>query len=226
MAVNIDTLIITTPLARSATNPVALEVTGAQALATLPQVVSRLDNGAIRMTAPTKGAPSKSTHRTRCEWKEATYWALTSASRHSSHQRMILEQVNSAQKVVIAQLHVKGDDSPAIKVFWNKGRITLGFRQDFNQVTPFNSTVLADVPLGTAFDISIEVGADRVATVTASCAGRSGNSGELQMAPSWNHHTFNFHGGVYNQVDFSESTSPEDGSVCVIGKLILAHSQT
>ncbi|MBC7210370.1 MAG: polysaccharide lyase family 7 protein, partial [Pseudomonas sp.] len=44
MAVNIDTLIITTPLAKSASDPLALEVTGAQALATLPQVVRRLDD--------------------------------------------------------------------------------------------------------------------------------------------------------------------------------------
>ena len=49
MAVNIDTLIITTPLAKSASDPLALEVTGAQALATLPQVVRRLDDGAVRL---------------------------------------------------------------------------------------------------------------------------------------------------------------------------------
>lgn len=223
MAVNIDQLIITTPLPKSATNPVALEVTGAQALATLPQVVSRLDNGAIRMNAPTKGASSKSTHRTRCEWKEATYWAMSSASRHFSHQRMLLEQVNSAQKVVIAQLHVKDDDSPAIKVFWNKGKITLGFRRDFNQATPANSTLLVDVPLGTPFDITLEVTAARAATVTAACNGRSGDSGLLQMTSGWKDHTFNFHGGVYNQVDFSDDTPSTDASICVISQLELLH---
>ncbi|PYC28700.1 polysaccharide lyase family 7 protein [Pseudomonas mosselii] len=224
MAVNIDTLIITTPFAKSATNPVALEVTGAQALATLPQVVSRLDNGAIRMTAPTKGASSKSTHRTRCEWKEATYWAMNSANRHFSQQRMVLEQVNSAQKVVIAQMHVKDDDSPAIKVFWNKGKITLGFRRDFDQATPINSTLLTGVPLGALFDISIEVTADSAAKVIAIHDGREADSGTLKLTSSWNGRTFNFHGGVYNQMDYSATTPAKDRSVCVISQLAIAHA--
>lgn len=225
MTVNIDNLIITTPVAKSSSNPVALELTGAQALASLPQVISRLADGAVRMNAPTKGAASKSTHRTRCEWKEAVYWTLASAGRHVNHQRMVLERVNSAQKVVIAQMHVKDDDSPAIKVFWNKGKITLGFRQDFNQVTPTSSTVLADVPLGMPFDITIEVTATGAATVSAACTGRTGSSGMLKMAASWSERTFNFHGGVYNQVDFSDSTPPTDASTCVISQLDLFHRQ-
>lgn len=225
MTVNIDNLIITTPVAKSSSNPVALELTGAQALASLPQVISRLADGAVRMNAPTKGAASKSTHRTRCEWKEAVYWTLASAGRHVNHQRMVLERVNSAQKVVIAQMHVKDDDSPAIKVFWNKGKITLGFRQDFNQVTPTSSTVLADVPLGMPFDITIEVTATGAATVSAACTGRTGSSGMLKMAASWSGRTFNFHGGVYNQVDFSDSTPPTDASTCVISQLDLFHHQ-
>ncbi|MDF9756203.1 polysaccharide lyase family 7 protein [Pseudomonas hunanensis] len=223
MTVNIDNLIITTPVAKSSSNPVALELTGAQALATLPQVVSRLDDGAVRMTAPTKGAASKSTHRTRCEWKEAVYWALASAGRHVNHQRMVLERVNSAQKVVIAQMHVKDDDSPVIKVFWNKGKVTLGFRQDFNQGIPTSSTILAEVPLGAPFDITIEVTAAGAATVSAVCAGRTGSSAMLNMTSSWNGHTFNFHGGVYNQLDFSSTTPASDGSTCVISQLELLH---
>ncbi len=223
MTVNIDNLIITTPVAKSSSNPVALELTGAQALASLPQVISRLADGAVRMNAPTKGAASKSTHRTRCEWKEAVYWTLASAGRHVNHQRMVLERVNSAQKVVIAQMHVKDDDSPAIKVFWNKGRITLGFRRDFDQVTPINSEVLANVPLHTPFDITLEVSAAGAALVSATCNGRTGSTGLLQMAKTWNSRTFNFHGGVYNQVDFSDRTAPEDASVCVISQLELHH---
>ncbi|HEK0905475.1 polysaccharide lyase family 7 protein [Pseudomonas parafulva] len=223
MAVNMENLIITTPVPKSPSNPVALELTGAQALATLTQVIARLSDGSIRMSAPTRGASSKSTHRTRCEWKEARYWSLTSATRHSNHQRMTLEKVNSAQKVVISQMHVKDDDSPVIKVFWNKGKITLGFRQDFNQLTPLSSNVLTDVPLNTPFEISIEVTSTGAATVSATCDGRTGSTGVLQMAQSWNVRAFNFHGGVYNQVDYSDSTAAEDGSVCVISRLELSH---
>ncbi|MBF8740761.1 polysaccharide lyase family 7 protein [Pseudomonas guariconensis] len=222
MAVNIDNLIITTPVAKSATDPTALEVTGAVALATLPDYVSRLPDGSVRMSAPTKGASSKSTHRTRCEWKEAVYWALDSAANHRNYQLFKLEKVNSIQKVVIAQLHVKDDDSPPIKVFWSKGKLTYGFRAEFNQATAPTSTLLAEVPLNAVFEISIEVATSGAVVLSASCNGRTGRI-TLQLAESWRPRIFNFHGGVYNQVDYSDTTSPEDGSVCAISQLDLVH---
>lgn len=224
MAVYIDNLIITTPVPKSATNPVALELTGAQALATLPEFIARLSDGSIRMTAPTKGASSKSTHRTRCEWKEPVYWALNSGARHRNHQTMTLQKVNFAQKVVIAQMHVKDDDNPPIKVFWNKGKITVGFRTDFNQTATSSSTVLADVPLGARFDVSIDVTNNGACTVSASCNGRIGSTSPLQLGATWATRTLKFHGGVYNQVDYTDDTPAEDGSVCVISQLELSHA--
>ena len=223
MAVNIDNLIITTPAPKSDTNPVALEVTGAVALATLSDVVARLPDGSIRLTAPTKGAASKSTHRTRCEWKEPIYWALGAASVHRNYQQFTLQKVNSALKVVISQLHVKDDDSPPVKVFWNKGKLTYGFRQDFNQASAPTTTLLADVPLGSPFDIIIDVSSSGAIILTATCNGRTGRSPILLLGSSWNTRTFNFHGGVYNQIDFTDATPPEDGSTCVISRLELSH---
>jgi len=223
MAVNIDNLTITTPAPKSAINPVALEIPGAVALATLSDFVARQPDGSIRLTAPTKGAASKSTHRTRCEWKESIYWALGSATAHRNYQHFTLQKVNSALKVAISQLHVKDDDSPPIKVFWSKGKLTYGFRQDFNQASAPTATLLADVPLGIPFEIIIDVTSSGAIILSANCNGRTGRSPTLQLAPSWNVRTFNFHGGVYNQVDFSDLTSPEDGSVCVISRLELTH---
>ncbi|MNN69743.1 Alginate lyase [compost metagenome] len=135
---------------------------------------------------------------------------------------MTLEKVNLAQKVVIAQLHVKDNNSPPIKVFWNKGKITVGFRSDFNQATPVNSTVLAEVPLGARFDVSIVVNEDGACTVSANSNGRSGTT-VAQLGSSWATQTLNFHGGVYNQVDYSDDTPAEDASVCVISALELSH---
>lgn len=223
MAVNIDNLIITTPAPKSDTNPVALEVTGAVALATLSDVVARLPDGSIRLTAPTKGAASKSTHRTRCEWKEPIYWALGAASVHRNYQQFTLQKVNSALKVVISQLHVKDDDSPPVKVFWNKGKLTYGFRQDFNQASAPTTTLLADVPLGSVLEIIIDVSSNGAVVLGATCNGRTGRSPILLLGSSWNTRTFNFHGGVYNQIDFTDSTPPEDGSTCVISRLELSH---
>lgn len=224
MTVNINNLTITTPVAISSNNPVALELSGAQAIAELPGVVTVLSDGSVRFSAPTKGASSKSTHRTRCEWKEPMYWALASAAEHINMQEMTLTRVNSAQKVVISQLHVKNDDSPPVKVFWSKGNITLGFRETFNQATPINTTLLKGVPIGAKFKITIRVLASGALTVTAECDGDAESSGRLELDDSWRSSLLNFHGGIYNQVDYTDSTPAEDGSVCIISSLSLTHS--
>jgi hypothetical protein len=223
MTANINNLTITTPVATSFTNPVALELSGAEAIAQLPSVVTVLSNGSVQFSAPTKGASSKSTHRTRCEWKEPVYWALASAAEHINMQEMTLTKVNSAQKVVISQLHVKDDDSPPVKVFWSKGNITLGFRQTFNQPTPINTTLLKGVPLGAKFKITIRVLASGALTVTAECDGDAESSGRLELDDSWRSSLLNFHGGVYNQVDYTDATPAEDGSICIISSLSLTH---
>jgi hypothetical protein len=223
MAVNISNLTIATPVATSPTNPVALELNGAKALAQFPSVITALADGSIQFSAPTKGASSKSTHRTRCEWKESVYWSIASAALHTNYQEMTLTKVNSALKVVVSQMHVKNDDSPAIKVFWQKGKITIGFRQSFNQTTPVNSTILDNVPLGVPFQITIKVTSAGVVTVTAFSRGVSGNSGLLQLDQSWFSQVFSFHGGVYNQIDYSDSTPLSDGSITIISDLALSH---
>ncbi|MDF9616982.1 polysaccharide lyase family 7 protein [Pseudomonas entomophila] len=224
MTVNISRLTITTPVATSSTNPVALELSGAEAIAQFPKIVTALPDGSVRFTAPTKGASSKSTHRTRCEWKEPVYWSLASAAEHINLQEMTLTKVNSAQKVVVSQLHVEDDDSPPVKVFWNEGDITMGFRKTFNQGEPVNTTLLESVPLGAKFRVTIRVLASGALTVTAECNGRARSSGRLLLDSSWRSSRLNFHGGIYNQVDYSDTTPASDGSICIISKLSLTHS--
>lgn len=224
MAVNISNLTLSTPVPVSATNPVALELNGAEAIAQFPSIVTVLPDGSLQLSVPTKGASSKSTHRTRCEWKESFYWSLASAADHLNHQEMTVTKVNSAQKVVISQMHVKNDDSPAIKVFWQKGNITMGFRQSFNQPTPVNTTVLKGVPLGAKFRITIRANSAGVARVTVDYNGVVGTSGDLQLDSTWNSQVFNFHGGVYNQIDYTDATPPEDGSICIISDLLISHT--
>lgn len=223
MPVDISRLRITTPIATSPTNPVALELMGDEALLRFPEVISRQPDGSIRFSAPTLGASSKSTHRTRCEWKEPIYWTLESAALHVNRQRMTLTQVNSAQKVVIAQMHVKDDDSPAIKVFWNKNKITWGFRQSFNQPDPVNSTIASNVGLNVPFTVEINVTAAGVVTVLVICNGVTTSTPPQPMDSSWASQRFNLHGGVYNQIDYSATTAAADGSVCLIHDLLLSH---
>ncbi|MFK3788989.1 polysaccharide lyase family 7 protein [Pseudomonas piscis] len=224
MAVDILPFMITTPVASSPGNPVALELMGAQALARVPQVISQLPDGSIRMSAPTRGASSKSTHRTRCEWKEPLYWSLASANLHVNRQVMRLEQVNSAQKVVISQMHVKDDDSPAVKVFWNKGRITWGFRASFDQGEPATRIIATNVPLQVPFEITLSATTAGLVLVVVTCNGVTSASTPGQLDSSWNDRRFDFHGGVYNQVDYSDSTPASDGSVCIISELQVSHT--
>lgn len=224
MTVDISNLMVATPVATSDTNPVALELIGAEALAQFPSVIQELSDGSIQFSAPTKGASSKSTRRTRCEWSESSSWTLDSAEDHWNRQEMTLTKVNSAQKVVISQMHVRGDNGPPVKVFWNKGNITMGFRQTYDQVDPVNTTVLKGVPLGSPFKVSVHVTSTGQVNIEAECAGAIGGSGNLQLDRSWNDHLFEFHGGVYNQVDYTESTPIEDGSICVITQLSLIHA--
>ncbi|WP_406821742.1 polysaccharide lyase family 7 protein [Pseudomonas sp. KnCO4] len=224
MSVDISNLILSVPVAESSTSLVADELTGSEALAQYPEYVSVLADGSVQLSAPTKGVSSKSTHRTRCEWSEPTYWTLAGAPNHWNRQVMTLTKVNFAQKVVVAQMHVYGDDSPPVKVFWRKGDITLGFRQTYNQTDPVNSTVLRGVPLGAKFSVSIHATAQGSVNVTASCNGVTGSSGDLPFDSSWAAHRFEFHGGVYNQVDYTDTTPADDGSICIISDLSLVHA--
>ncbi len=55
MAVNISDLTLSTPVPVSATNPVALELNGAEAIAQFPSIVTVLPDGSLQLSAPTKG---------------------------------------------------------------------------------------------------------------------------------------------------------------------------
>ena len=224
MTVDISNFNIATSLPISTTNPIALELIGWRALLECSTVVSMLADGSLQMTAPTLGASSKSTKRTRCEWKEPGYWLLTSAGDHWSRQTMQVTQVNSLQKVVIAQIHVKGSERPPVKVFWNKGRIIVGFRSSYLQDDPINTTVLDNVPLGAEFIINLHANSKGAVSVSASCNGTKSTSATLRLDNTWATKTLAFHGGVYNQIDYSESTDPDDASICIISNLVISHS--
>jgi Alginate lyase. len=223
MTVDISSLRIATPLPVSDTNPVALELPGPEALVRCPEVIRQLLDGGLWLSAPTKGASSKSTKRTRCEWKEDDYWYMTSAAKHWSRQEMVVNKVNSALKVVIGQIHVKDATTPPLKVFWNKGKITLGFRTSFDNPEIVNSVLHPNVPLGTRFKLSIGVTHTGYISVNVLVPGTETISKSLWMDTSWRDQLLQFHGGVYNQVDYTENTLPYDGSECIISELTITH---
>ncbi|CAD5201026.1 polysaccharide lyase family 7 protein [Pseudomonas sp. FEN] len=224
MTVDISNFDIATPLPTSATNPVALELNGLKALEECPSVIVRLADGSIQLTAPTKGASSKSTHRTRCEWKESNYWTLVSAANHWNQQEMTLVKVNSAQKVVVSQMHVQDDVNPAIKVFWEKGSLTYAFRTNYNGADPTPKFLLGNVALGAKFQVSIHTTSAGAVVVSASIGGNSASSPTLRLGSSWMSKAFDFHGGIYNQIDYTDTTPATDGSICIISQLSVTHA--
>lgn len=224
MSVDISNFNIATSRPISETNPIAQELIGWRALIECPELVSMLPDGSLKMTAPTLGASSKSTKRTRCEWKEPGYWLFSSVPDHWNRQEMRLTKVNSLQKVVISQIHVKGSDRPPVKVFWNKGKIIMGFRSSYLQDDPVNTTVLENVPLGALFKINIHANSGGAVSVSASCNGVRSTSAIMRLDNTWDTKTLAFHGGVYNQIDYSESTDPEDASACIISDLSITHT--
>lgn len=223
MPVDITQYKIATPMPVSKTNPVAMEVMGDVALAQCSSCVVVLEDGSVQFTAKTKGAASKSVHRTRTEWKEAEYWALASAAHHWSRQTLMLTQVNSSGKVVVGQVHVKNATTPALKVFWNKGKLTLGFRPSFANPDIVNMPLLDKVPLNTPFKLAIHVTKAGSVTVNALCEGRKSDCPAMKLDSSWKDQVLQFHGGIYNQVDYSPKTSEDDGSVCIISELSTTH---
>jgi len=223
MSVDITKFLIATPLPVSDTNPLALELMGDLALVQCPSVITQWDSGSVMFTAPTKGASSKSTKRTRCEWKEPEYWSLSSAARHWSRQEITLGKVNWAGKVVVGQIHVKNATTPPLKVFWNKGQITVGFRSSFDKPDVVNTVIHNDVPLGATFKLSIGVTSNGSVSINVLCNGVPSIKMAWKLDTSWQGQVLQFHGGVYNQVDYTDDTPVDDGSVSVISELSVTH---
>lgn len=110
--------------------------------------------------------------------------------------RNAADEVSSLQKVVIGQIHVKGSERPPVKVFWNSG-------------APFKINIHAN----SSGAVSVSQAVTASNRLRRSCA--STTPGTRTLA---------FHGGVYNQIDYSETTNPEDGSVCLISDLSITHA--
>lgn len=136
---------------------------------------------------------------------------------------MTLVKVNSASKVVVAQVHVKDATTPPLKVFWNKSKLTIGFRASLDNPVIVNSVILENVPLGVPFKVSIHVTKAGSVSVSALCQGRKSVCPVLKLDSSWSDQLLQFHGGIYNQVDYSDTTSEEDCSICVISELSTTH---
>ncbi len=68
------------------------------------------------------------------------------------------------------------------------------------------------------------LGPEQRRRIGASCNGQQASSPPHALDSTWDGQVFDFHGGIYNQIDFTHSTPAEDGSACIISQLSLSHA--
>lgn len=189
---------------------------------------SILENGDIRVSAPTKGASTKSTTRTRTELRETNpnntqiNWTYDSSSHHWLQAALTVVQAPKGGETVVGQIHVKDATTPPMKLSWDNGKIIVGFRARYPQPNPVDFTILSDVPLNSRFTYSIHIVKSGNVSVVVTNGDRTGKL-ELAFDPSWLTRKLYFKAGVYNQEEPTEDTQPEEGSDAIFHKLVIRH---
>lgn len=178
--------------------------------------------------APTKGASTKSTSRTRTEVRETNpnntqiNWAYDSSDHHWLQAALTVVQAPKGGETVVGQIHVKDATTPPLKLSWDNGKIVVGFRAVFPQANPVDSVLLTDVPLGERWTYSIHVVKSGTMTIGVTHAGRTSNL-ILKFDPSWLTRKLYFKAGVYNQEDPTDNTTEDEGSKAIFHKLVIRH---
>ncbi len=195
-------------------------------------------NEDIRIWAPTKGASTISTSRTRTELREVTAlnktynWFYNAFSDHWLRVAMTVVQVPKGGETVIGQIHVKDSTRPPVKLSFDKaedgiGQLTVGFRKAYGQTNPVDYVLLKDIPVGARFTYVIHVTKSGKVIFNASYTDQTGvrRDGKLDLAfePSWSVRELYFKAGVYNQEDPTETTTPDEGSRAIFHRLEISH---
>lgn len=195
-------------------------------------------NGDLKVWAPTKGVSSKSTSRTRTEFREcfangAVYnWNYPAFPHHWLRVAMTVLQVPKKGETVVGQIHVYNSTRPPVKLSFDKaadgvGQLTVGFRESFDQVNPIDAVLLSDIPVGTRFTFNIHVIASGAVLFSASFTDAEGvkRTGNLTLAldASWAQQGLYFKAGVYNQEDPTAETLETEGSAALFHKLEITH---
>ena len=199
---------------------------------------SVLENGDLKLWAPTKGISSKSTSRTRTELREclpngAVYnWQFPSQPHHWLKVAMTVLQVPKKGETVVGQIHVYNSTRPPVKLSFDKaadgvGQLTVGFREEFNQENPVDYTLLSNIPVGTRFTFNIHVTASGAVLFSSSFTDANGQKQTgnliLQFNESWAKQSLYFKAGVYNQEDPTPETLATEGSAALFHKLEVIH---
>ncbi|GAB3468283.1 polysaccharide lyase family 7 protein [Azotobacter salinestris] len=188
-----------------------------------------LPSGELELWAPTKGASTESTDRTRTEFREIVpgtrtlrNFTLASKPNHYLRSALTMKSLPSTGKTVIGQIHVVNNDRPPLKLFFDNGKIRVGFRKTYNQVDPVNYVILQSVPLNSSFSYSIFASSTRAVKVSVQHGDRAGSI-DLSFDSTWDSKNLYFKAGVYNQEDPVATTLLTEGSRAIWHSMELLH---
>jgi hypothetical protein len=196
------------------------------------------DGGEFEVWAPTKGAHTANTPRTRTELRETTEkntqfnWKYTDFKDHWLKVASTVKQVPKSGEVVIGQIHVKNSTRPPVKLSMDKvkngiGQLTVGFREKYNQEDPKDYILIKNVPVGTRVAWNIHANESGAVLFSASFTDGYGKKQvgniTLQFDKSWATKSLYFKAGAYNQDDPKPDTLPTEGSRVRFHKLEILH---
>ncbi|MFB8830222.1 polysaccharide lyase family 7 protein [Azotobacter sp. CWF10] len=171
----------------------------------------------------------QSTDRTRTEFREIVpgtrtlrNFTLASKPNHYLRSALTVKSLPSNGKTVIGQIHVVDNDRPPLKLFFDNGKIRVGFRKTYNQTDPVNYVILQSVPLDSPFSYSIFASSTRAVKVSVQHGERVGSI-DLAFDSTWDNKNLYFKAGVYNQEDPTATTLLTEGSRAIWQGLELLH---
>ena len=176
--------------------------------------LTRNADGSLTFFAPTKGAHTPNSPHPRTELVSDNDFNAGSGT-HTMTATMVMQQLPSAQDIIIGQIHGGGPISsvPLLMLHYrhtsadaaNSGRVTLTVRKNPTVAGSDLSTVLTDVPMNAAFSYTITESAGGF-TVTADSGGRTGKQ-TVPLNPSFQGKDVRFQVGDYQQTPANDSAT-------------------
>lgn len=188
-----------------------------------------LPDGKIEIYAPTNGASTANSSRTRTEFREVVPGTQTlknwTFDQYDQFLRggLTLTQVTPNGRVCVGQIHVKNNDHPPLKIIWDNGTLKVKFRPTYDMSGDDDYTLLSGLTLNSRITYSVHTVETGVISVNAACNGVVGSK-LLQLDSTWVGKLLYFKIGVYNQEDPNPAYVSGEGSRAIFDKIEITRS--
>jgi hypothetical protein len=182
-------------------------------------------DGKVAIFAPTNGASTANSSRTRTEFREVIpstqtlmNWGYKEFDQFL-RGAFVLTQVTPNGKVCVGQIHVKNNDHPPLKIVWDNGTLKVKFRKTYDMADDVSYTLLTGAKLGDRITYSVHTTEDGIVSVNAALNGVLGTSHILEWDTSWEGKLLYFKIGLYNQEDPNPAYVNGEGSAAIFDKI-------